>query len=458
MVNNRLTLVNVVNETALYRETRMPALSLAYLSAYVPGNWDVRIVDETVEKFDAFQHLGDGTDIIGISGGNVCNVPRITKILDNIELYQGVTGENKTVVLGGYVGRLNLDGLPGRVDSVVAGPGESVLPILLNDFLNGGLKPTYQGTRTPMDMLKSPDFSRFNIPLYGKNINWPVQTSVSCNNKCSFCSARSVYGDGYSERSVDKVLEDMSQIPDGSRVYFTDPNLVDFSPEGLKRAMNFFKGITPRGFSWFGSVSFKVAGKTDLLKAMQDSGCRGLLIGYDSTTRKSLEKVSNAKVPEGDNNLSDLYILGTKNIQERFNIPILGTFVIGFDTDDKSVFENTTRVTRESKMNDAQYLMFTPLPGTGMYDKLQDSGRIFDEDYEHYDFTDVVFQPNNFSPRELRNGVVQMYEDTYPRMLKLYRRLGVIRDRPDEIKVVSMKERAKREAEERMRRERDDHH
>ena len=457
MANRKLTLINVVNDTALYRETRMPALSLAYLSAYVPDNWDVRIVDETVEKFDAFKHLSEGPDVVGISGGNVSNVPRISKMVEDIEQYSAIIGNSPAVVLGGYVGGLNLDGLPSKVDSVVIGPGEIAIQKVLRDFESGNLQPAYNGTRMHLDDLKRPDFSKFDIPAYGKNINWPVQTSVSCNNKCSFCSARFVYGDGYSARSPSMVLDDMSQIPQGSRVYFTDPNLVEFSKDGLSRANELFKGLRERNLSWFGSVSFKVSRDENLLGLMRDSGCRGLLIGYDSSSKNSLQIVSEAKVP-GEQNLSRYYIRGTRKIQEKFGIPVLGTFVIGFDSDDESVFKNTTRITRESGMNDAQYLMFTPLPGTKMYDELMAEGRIFDTDYEHYDFTDVVFQPNNLSPRELRNGVVKMYEETYPRMLNIYRRLGVVRDRPDEIRVESMKQRARREAEARRQREDNDDH
>jgi radical SAM superfamily enzyme YgiQ (UPF0313 family) len=453
MTKRKITLVNTVNEGVLYRETRMPALSLAYLSAYVPKDWDVRIVDETVEKFDAYKHVSEGPDIIGISGGNVCNIPRIGRMLESIEEVGQVTGMQPAVVLGGYVGRLNLEGLPSKVDSVVSGPGELAIQRLIKDFEREQLQPVYNGVRIPMDQLKRPDFSRFNIAAYGKNINWPVQTSVSCNNECKFCSARVVFGQGYEARSVDKVLEDMSQIPDGSRVYFTDPNLVVFSNNGLKRAKELFTGMKDRRFNWFGSVSFKINEHPQLLGLMKESGCRGVLIGYDSASIASLEKVSETKVPAAGKNLLDYYVAGTRKIQEKFGIPVLGTFVVGLDTDEQSIFRNTIDVVKQSKMDDAQYLDFTPLPGTAMYDELEKAGRIFDSDYSHFDFSDVVFQPNNFTPRELRNGVVNMYDQTHPHMLKLYRRMGVIRDRPGEIRVKSMQQREREERAERQRRE-----
>ncbi|MBU1975555.1 MAG: B12-binding domain-containing radical SAM protein [Nanoarchaeota archaeon] len=444
--DRRITLVNVVNDTTLYRATRMPALSLAQLAAYIPENWDVRIVDETVETFNAFQHV-PGSDIVGFSGGNVCNAERIFDHLAQVREYEELTmADETTVIAGGYVASANIPGIAERVDSKVIGPGELAIQQLLSDFENRELQAVYEGIRIPMNELLAPDFSGFDIPAYGQSINWPVQTSVSCNNICGFCSARLVFGQGYESRDPEQVLEDIAHIPEGSRLYFVDPNLVTFSKEGLARARTLFKGLAKKGITWFGSVSFPISEHDDILQLMKDSGCAGVLIGYDSGSSVSLEAVSEAKVPKGKD-LVDHYVQGSRKIQEKYGIPITGTFVMGFDTDDQTSCDNAARIAKESKMFDAQYLMFTPLPGTRMYDALDQEGRIFDKNWEHYDFSDVVFQPNNFSPRELRNAVVSMYEQTMPRMLKMYRRLGLIRDRPDEIRVESLKQRAIRDQE-----------
>jgi len=443
-MKNRITLVNVVSEGALYNNTRMPALSLAYLAAYVPKNWDVRIVDETVEPFNAFKHI-DGSDIVGISGGNVCNIERIIKHLEAIQEHDSVADTNTPVVLGGYVGGLDVAGLPNRVDAIVSGPGELALQELLHDFERGKLKGKYAGKRLPLNLLKSPDFSSFNLEGYGKNINWPVQTSVSCDNKCTFCSARFVYGDGYAARDPELVLKDIRALPNGDRMYFTDPNIVHFSEHGMQRAKELFSGMSKmrKKHTWFGSVGFQIREHDDLLSLIRDSGCYGLLIGFDSMSPKSLAAVSSAKSQslEGKDIMA-YHVEGVKKIQEQYGIKVLGTFVVGFDSDTDETLNNTIRFVKESGMNDAQYLPFTPLPGTPAFDDMKRAGRIFDDDFSHYDFTDVVFVPNNFSPRELRRGFVKMYDETVPRMLKIYRRLGLIRDRPDEIRVQSMRQRA----------------
>ena len=437
----------------MYRATRMPALSLAYLAAHTPENWDVKIVDETVEPFDAWKHV-EGSDIVGFNGGNVCNIHRLTDHISRVTEYDQVMGEETPIILGGYVGGLNIEGLPNRVDARVIGPGELALQELLADFENGGMKREYVGQRVPMNELRTPDFSGFNVAAYGKNVNWPVMTSVSCGNTCGFCSARVVYGDGYASRSPEKVLADMAQFDPDTRLYFVDPNVLQLSRNGKRRARKLFKGMAKQNHPWFGSATFRVSEDERMLEAMAESGCKGLLIGFDSALPESLQTVSAPKYRvREDQTLIEYYVEGVKRIQEKFGIDVLGTFVIGFDTDDERTIANTIRVVQDSGMKDAQYLPFTPLPGTPSYNEMEAAGRIIDHNLNRYDFTDVVFRPQNFSGAELRDSLVKMYDETFPRMLAIYRRFGLVRDRPELIKVESMKLRAERE--ERAARERE---
>jgi len=458
-----MALINVVNPTTLYRNTSMPALSLAYLSAYVPGGWKVKIIDETVDKFNPGELVGQA-DIIGISGGNVCNIERVTRMIDDIEFYDEIIGTKSTVVIGGYVASADPDFFSSKADSVVVGPGEIAIQRLIDYFEKGTLQKLYLGKRIPMNELKKPDFSGFNIPAYGKNINWPVQTSTSCNNTCSFCSARVVFGDGYESAEAGKVLEEIASIPSGERIYFTDPNIINFTPQGIKRAKKLFQGMAKKPHPWYGSVSFKVTEHDDLLALMQKSGCYGLLIGFDSTSPKSLEEINGVKylgVKDADE-LVTSFIRGVRKIQEKYGINVLGTFVTGFDQDDTKTFDNIIRLVQQSKMSDAQCMPLTPLPGTELYEVMLGADRIFDHKFAHYDFSEVVFKPMNFAPRDLRNQLARVYDNCYPIMARLYRRLGLLRDRPEEIMIKSVREeveernrRAKEEAE-KAERERDE--
>jgi hypothetical protein len=49
-----------------------------------------------------------------------------------------------------------------------------------------------------------------------------------------------------------------------------------------------------------------------------------------------------------------------------------------------------------------QISILTPLPGTPLHTKLKD--RIFDRNWEHYDYRHVVFTPKSMSPGDLKAG------------------------------------------------------
>ena len=53
--------------------------------------------------------------------------------------------------------------------------------------------------------------------------------------------------------------------------------------------------------------------------------------------------------------------------------------------------------------------ILTPYPNTRLYDQLQQQGRIFDTNWEHYDYNHVVYQPLQMSIKELVDGYLHLY-------------------------------------------------
>jgi radical SAM superfamily enzyme YgiQ (UPF0313 family) len=68
------------------------------------------------------------------------------------------------------------------------------------------------------------------------------------------------------------------------------------------------------------------------------------------------------------------------------------------DNDDVHVFENTLKFLNETGIQAIQVNIMTPLPGTPMYNNYLKTGRIIDDDFDHYDFRHCVFEPRRMSP------------------------------------------------------------
>ncbi|MBI5096692.1 MAG: DUF4070 domain-containing protein, partial [Nitrospirae bacterium] len=103
-----------------------------------------------------------------------------------------------------------------------------------------------------------------------------------------------------------------------------------------------------------------------------------------------------------------------------YGIMIQTGMIFGFDYDDESSFERTTEFLEENRIELAMFNILTPLPGTGLYKKMDAEGRIIDRDWSHYDGRHVVFKPRLMSPETLQEGFFWAYHRFYsvPSILK----------------------------------------
>ena len=86
-------------------------------------------------------------------------------------------------------------------------------------------------------------------------------------------------------------------------------------------------------------------------------------------------------------------------------IAICAAFMFGGDNDTPDVFERTLEFLLEANVETLQATRLTPFPGTPLFAELDQQGRIFDKEWSHYDFNNVVFQPRHMSCETLDKGV-----------------------------------------------------
>ena len=84
---------------------------------------------------------------------------------------------------------------------------------------------------------------------------------------------------------------------------------------------------------------------------------------------------------------------------------IIGSFVFGFDTDTKDIFVRTDDFISKSEIDIPYPNILTPYPGSPLYEKLNEQGRILTKDWSKYNLKNVVFQPKQMTSEELCNGV-----------------------------------------------------
>jgi len=135
----------------------------------------------------------------------------------------------------------------------------------------------------------------------------------------------------------------------------------------------------------------------EMLKLCRLSGCAALFFGLESVSPSSLMgmKKTIKSIKETEEAI--------KIIQEN-GIAFHPSIILGFDTDTKAIFDDTLGFLVKTKLPTMNVHVLTPYPGTRIYQRFKDQGRILSYDWSHYDHYTVVFQPKNMTPQELAEG------------------------------------------------------
>ncbi|RLC41164.1 MAG: B12-binding domain-containing radical SAM protein [Candidatus Coatesbacteria bacterium] len=366
------------------RRTLFPPVNIALLAALTPLKYRLEVVDENVEV-DSI-NTEDLPDVVGISA-MTGTAPRMYELADEYRML-GVK-----VILGGS----HATAMPGEAlkhaDAVVIGEADEIWADILNDFEKGTYKRIYK--QKNYSSLKGLPILRYDLFQEGSYyMPRTFQTSRGCPYNCSFCSVTSTFGRRYRHRPIEDVIREIKETPGPNLVAFTDDNIM----ADRRRAKELFKALKELKIIWASQASINSARDTELLRLAQESGCRALFIGIESISEETLKEANKSGVnrPKDYGKLIENF--------RRYGVRLLGSFVFGFDTEERDVFYKTVRFAVNSKLDLAQFSVLTPFPGTSIYDRFKEEGRLMDIGWEHFYQGEVCFYPMRMSPQELQRG------------------------------------------------------
>jgi len=374
---------------------------LRYPATLTPHDWCITIIDENLKRIRTDDH---NPDIVAFTA-MTSNAPRAYELASEFQK------KGATTVLGGIHASL----LPGEaaryVDSVVIGEAETVWPQLIDDFERSALKKVYKGQRVSPDQIITPRKDLDGHLYFVENIS----TSRGCPVKCDFCSVSQVYGGTYRQRPVEAILNEIEAL-DHKYFHFSSDNIIGYAGGTKKkqleeRAINLFKGMHARGLNkvWGGQASINIADNQEVLRWAHKAGAAYFYIGFESVNPESLKEINkNINVKHA----RSYYKEAIQKLHD-YGIAVVGAIIVGMDNDDRDCFDRIMDFVHESKVDVFQPTCLTPLPGTAVFDRLMQEGRIIDnkypEDWSKYDFCKCVFQPKNMSAEELEAGISKLY-------------------------------------------------
>jgi len=383
------------------RSLRYAPLTLTTLAALVPDelNVDLEIYDEGIEDID----LQLQADLIGmtvISG----SAPRAYELAGHFRR-MGIP-----IVLGGPHVTLLPDEAGQHADAIVVGYAEQTWPQLLCDFDQGVMKERYY-QESDLSLANQPYARRDLLKRFSYSTIHTFEATRGCIHNCDFCVVPSAWGSKPYQKPVAEVVDDIRQMR-SKRLIFLDLNLI--SDPDYSKAL--FEALIPLELSWFGLSTILIAYDANMLTLAARSGCRGLLIGFESLSRSNLH--SSRKGFSDPNRY-----LEVMDIFHRHKISIMGCFVFGMDGDTKDIFKKTAQFTIDAKIDLHRFANLTPFPGTQLYKQLEAEGRILTTDWSLYDGQHVVFKPANMTPEELSRGTAMAWKAAY-RISNIWRRLA----------------------------------
>lgn len=365
------------------RAWQMQPLSMAVLASLMPPEVELAFFDDRMEDID----YDTPTDLV------VLSVETFTA-LRAYRIAAAFRARGVPVVMGGYHATLLPEEVSQHADAIVVGDAEPVWQQVIDDAERGELQSRYngRGRRELRDVM--PDRSIFGSRRY-QNITL-VEYARGCNFRCDFCSITAFHQASQSHRPARDVAREMEES--GSRRFFiVDDNIVS-EPS---KARLLCREITPLSIHWVGQASIHIAEDDELLEQMAKSGCRGVLIGMESINQDNLSAMGK------EWNTARMSYADSLRQFRKHGLAVYGTFVFGYGQDDWSVIKDSVAFAREHKLFLAAFNHLVPFPGTPLYRRLQEQGRLLSDPWwldTEGRVGDVVFRPAKLSPAELQEG------------------------------------------------------
>ena len=354
-------------------------------------NYNIDLVDEEFQEIDANKNY----DIVAFYTVT-SNIKRVYKLAAYFKQ------KGSYIVMGGVHVCVCPDEAAPYADTIIMGEAENNWQLFLKDLKKGKPKRIYKEKVGVFDVNQT-SVPRFDLlPENGRRII-PIQTARGCPHGCKFCNLRSIYGEGYRAKSIDKVTDEVEaalRVNPRAIIYFTDDNLFCYK----ERAKELVSRLAEYKITWYTNSDLSFGNDDNFLKTIYKSGCRQVLIGFESINAANLNNID-------ENNFKKHHHSSYKKIIENIQsngIGIIGSFIIGLEHDKKDIFDDMIKFAYDTHLYGMSITVNTPYPGTIMFDKLKKEDEILTYDWNKYTIFQPVIKTKNMSIEELNKGYIRL--------------------------------------------------
>jgi radical SAM superfamily enzyme YgiQ (UPF0313 family) len=405
----------------IQKKAALPPLGLLTVAAMLPVEWQKKLADLNVTSLTD-EDL-KWADYVFISA-------MVIQRESARAIIQRCRTAGVKVVAGGPLFTMEHEGFP-DVDHFILNEAEETLAPFLHDLEYGRAHRVYSSAEFP-DIRQTP------IPLWHladlKHYDTiSIQFSRGCPFDCDFCNVTTLLGHFPRTKTAAQIIAELDSLYAlgwHKGVFFVDDNFIgnkkQIKSEVLPALIEWRKGKTGMPFSTESSIN--LADDPALLDLMVRAGFETVFVGIETPNEDSL-----AECNKNQNKGRDL-VESVKRLQ-RAGIQVQGGFIIGFDNDSPSIFQQQIDFIQKSGIVTAMVGLLQAPFGTRLYERMQNEGRLVNE------FSgDNVDGSTNIIPRmgiePLREGYRNLLSQIYAPELYYERVLTFLREyQPPRIRV-----------------------
>jgi len=344
------------------KRSALPPLGLLTVSAMLPPDWSVRLVDMNVRRITEKDLAW--ADCAFLSAMIVQRDParRIAARLKAAGL---------RVVAGGPLFNSEHEQFK-DADHFILNEAELTLPPFLADLERGCPKRVYS-TDAFADMRRTPS-PRWELLDLKRYATMSIQFTRGCPFDCDFCNITALLGRRVRMKTSEQIIAELDSLYDlgwHGDVFFVDDNFIGnrkfLKTDLLPALIAWRKGKS--GNIFFTETSIDLADDQILMEMMVEAGFSKVFIGIETPDNVCLAECSKAQ-----NKNRDL-IADVKRIQ-RAGLQVQGGFIVGFDHDQPSIFQRQIDFIQKSGIVTAMVGLLQAPAGTRLHTRMEKEGRL----------------------------------------------------------------------------------
>jgi radical SAM superfamily enzyme YgiQ (UPF0313 family) len=289
------------------------------------------------------------------------------------------------------------------------------MPELMADMVSGKLRKYYRCEERP-DIRKTP-VPRWDLVNLKHYVLMPLQFSRGCPFNCEFCDIIVMNGRVPRLKSNEQMIRELKSLVDAGwtdPVFIVDDNFIGnrTKVKAFLRELIVWQQQRSIQLQFTTEASLNLADDPELLDLMVRAGFKKVFVGIETPQEDSLlecGKVQNAKCD----------MLSAIKAIQKSGLEVMGGFIVGFDNDKPNIFERQIRFIQEAGVVTAMVGLLQALPGTRLFSRLRQEGRIL-----HDASGNNVEASLNFVPKLDREVLIEGYRALVKRLYtpKMYYR------------------------------------